>query len=112
MNRVDRSPVDALSEVETRAALRAVGRVFHLAGEQARKIPVSKTLADVLAAARTLPELLAEPDEFRSHFRPALQQLVSHHREYSSVLNEFDRSTGRRRCPMEDDLWFDCGGGS
>lgn len=103
--------VEALSEVETRAALRAVGRVFHLAGEQARHA-ASNNLADVLSAARTLPELLAEPDEFRTGFRPALQRLVSRHREYAAVLTEFDRSTGNRRCAVEDDPWIDCGGDS
>jgi len=105
------SSIETLSDVETRAALRAVGRVFHLAGEQARRVQSSE-LADVLTAARTLPELLAEPDEFRCEFRPALQRLVSRHREYATVLTEFDRCTGNRRCPVEDDLWIDCGGDS
>ena len=104
--------VEALSDIETRAALRAVGRVFHLAGEHARLHPSADGLADVLSSARSLPELLSEPDEFRSRFRPALQRLVSRHREYAAVLTEYDRSTGTRRCPVEDDLWIDCGGDS
>lgn len=112
MNCGDFLSTDALSDVETRAALRAVGRVFHLAGEQARREPVGDALADVLCTARALPELLAVPDEFRSSFRPALQRIAARHREYAPVLSEFDRSTGTRRCPVEDDLWIDCGGDS
>lgn len=104
--------VEALSESETRAGLRAVGRVMHLAGEQARGRTGPDQLADVLSAARTLPELLAEPDEFRSRFRPTLQQIARRNREFACVLAEFDRSTGTRRCPVEDDLWIDCGGDS
>lgn len=106
------SPVEALSETETRAGLRAVGRVLQLAGEHARHADRTDRLADALSAARSLPELIAEPDEFRVRFRPALQRLVDRHREFAPVLSEFDRSTGVRRCrPPEDDLWFDCGGG-
>jgi hypothetical protein len=111
MSREIVSPVDALSETETRAGLRAVGRVLQLAGEHARRSDRPDKLADVLSAARGLPELLAEPDEFRVRFRPALQKLVDRHREFAAVLSEFDRATGVRRCrPPEDDLWFDCGG--
>jgi hypothetical protein len=111
MNRGLISVVDALTESETRAALRAVGRVIHLAGEQARGRK-AEALAEVLADARTLPELLAEPEEFRARFRPTLQRLVTRHREFACVLSEFDRSTGTRRCPVEDDPWIDCGGDS
>jgi hypothetical protein len=111
MNRAVLSDVDMLSEAETRAALRAVGRVLSLAGEHARRHAPDQ-LADVLCSARTLPEMLNDPDEFRARFRPALQRLASRHREYASVLSEFDRGTGTRRCPVEDDLWIDCGGDS
>jgi hypothetical protein len=112
MNRGLVVSADALTESETRAALRAVGRVIHLAGEQVRGRKGADHLADVLSDARTLPELLAEPEEFRARFRPTLQRLVSRHREFACVLSEFDRSTGTRRCPVEDDPWIDCGGDS
>ena len=112
MTRGSVSPVEVLTEVETRAGLRAVCRVLDVVGQQARRNRPAGELADVLSAARTLPEMLAEPDEFRVRFRPALQRLADRHRDFAPVLNEFDRSTGVRRCrPAEDDLWFDCGGG-
>jgi DNA polymerase III alpha subunit len=111
MNRAVLSEAETLSDVETRAALRAVGRVLSLAGESARRNSTDQ-LADVLTSARTLPEMISDPDEFRARFRPALQRLAARHREYASVLSEFDRGTGTRRCPVEDDLWIDCGGDS
>lgn len=100
---------ESLTESESRAGLRAVSRVLCLAGEQAYRHDDEK-LAEVLSTARQLPELIAEPDEFRARFRPTLQRLVACHREFASVLSEFDRSTGTRRCPVEDDMWVDCGG--
>lgn len=88
-----------------------MGRVLDLIGEQARTRDTDH-LVDVLSAVRSLPALLAAPDEFRCRFRPTLERLVARHRVYAPVLSEFDRATGTRRChPPEDDLWFDCGGG-
>ena len=111
MTRGSVSSVDVLTEVETRAGLRAVCRVLDVVGQQARRHRSADELADMLTAARTLPEMLAEPDEFRVRFRPALQRLADRSRDFAPVLNEFDRSTGVRRCRAEDDPWFDCGGG-
>ena len=97
------SPCAPLTDAETRAALRAVGRVLDLAGESARPAPPT-AVAAALHAARTLPDLLARPDAFRDRFRPALERLARRHRRFGPALDEFDEATDRH-----SDLWRDCG---
>jgi hypothetical protein len=109
-------PPTPLSETETRAALRAVGRILQLARDEVGRFARADKLADVLASAGTLPELLARPALFRERFRPTLEGLADRHGEFAAVLSEFDRSTNpaprpRRRKALYEDLWVDCGAG-
>lgn len=94
------SPCAPLTDAETRAALKAVGRVLDLAAEPAPPAAV----ADALHAARTLPELLSRPADFRDRFRPALKRLARKHRRFGEALQVFDEGTDRH-----PDLWRDCG---
>lgn len=94
------SPCAPLTDAETRAALKAVGRVLDLASGSAPPAAV----ADALHAARTLPDLLSRPDEFRDRFRPALKRLARRHRRFGEALHAYDEATDRH-----PDLWRDCG---
>jgi hypothetical protein len=94
------SPCAPLTDTETRAALRAVGRVLDQAADAAPPAAV----AAALHAARTLPDLLSSPDDFRDSFRPALERLARRHRRFSPALDEFDEATDRH-----PHLWRDCG---
>jgi hypothetical protein len=105
-----------LTETETRAALRAVGRILALARDEVGRFARADKLTDVLSSAGALPEMLTRPAVFRERFRPTLEGLACRHREFAPVLSEFDRSTNpparprRRKAPYED-LWIDCGAG-
>jgi hypothetical protein len=106
-----------LSDTETRAALRAVGRVLDAARDRAHIVDGCAELADILDSAGRLPRLLARPELFRDRFRPTLEGLARRFPELGPALTEFDRSTAplnprprRRPCP-EAELWIDCGAG-
>ncbi len=106
-------PTSPLSDTETRAALRAVGRILELARDEARRFARADKLADVLTSAGSLPELLTRPALFRERFRPTLEGLARRHREFAPVLSEFDRTTNpaarpRRKPHPFDDLYIDC----
>ena len=88
-----------LTDAETRAALKAVGRVLDLASGSP-----PAAVADALHAARTLPDLLSDPDDFRDRFRPALKRLARRHRRFGEALQAYDEATDRY-----PDLWRDCG---
>lgn len=105
MSTVVLSSCAPLTDVETRAALRAVGRVLDLAACPDRPSG-PEAVADALTAARTLPDLLREADTFRDQFRPALERLARRHRNFAPALDEFDTATDRH-----PELWRDCGGG-
>jgi hypothetical protein len=105
-----------LTETETRAALRAVGQILELARDEVGLGEPADKLTDVLTSAGALPEMLTRPADFRERFRPTLEGLVRRHGEFAPVLSEFDRSTNpparpRRRKPLYDELWIDCGAG-
>lgn len=94
------SPCAPLSAAETRAALKAVGRVLDLAADPAPPAAV----AAALRAAHSLPDLLARPDAFRDRFRPALERLARRHRRFGPALDEFDEATDQH-----PEFWRDCG---
>lgn len=109
----DLSAAPALSEAETRAGLWAIRRVLDLARHAAAGRAAHDDLADVLAAAGTLPDLMLRPVGFPDRFRGALERLARRHDTFAPVVAEFDRLTGRvprrlRRHP-DDDPWRDCG---
>lgn len=109
-----RAPAPPLSDTETRAALRAVGRILELARDEVGRFAAADKLADVLGSARPLPEMLARPAVFREHFRATLERLALRHRDFAGVLAEFDRATNpapriRPRRPLYEELWVDCG---
>jgi hypothetical protein len=103
-----------LTEAETRAGLWAIRRVLDLARHAAGQADPAD-LADVLAAAGDLPDLMLRPAGFPDRFRTTLEGLACRHEGYAPVLAEFDRLTGRvrRRRPRhpDDDPWRDCGAG-
>jgi broad specificity phosphatase PhoE len=105
-----------LTETETRAALRAVGRILELARDEVGRFARADKLSDVLASAGSLPEMLTRPAVFRERFRPTLEGLARRHEEFAPVLSEYDRWTNppprpRRRKALYDELWIDCGAG-
>jgi hypothetical protein len=106
-----------LSDTETRAAMRAVGRVLDAARDRAHVVDGCGELADILDSAGRLPRLLSRPDLFRDRFRPTLEGLARRFPDLGPALTEFDRSTAplhprpRRQLSPEAELWIDCGAG-
>lgn len=106
-----------LSERETRAGLRAMGRVLEVSRDEVRRSVPIDNLAGILDSTAKMSEMLTRPEMFREQFRPTLERLADEHHEFSAVLTEFDRATrpGQRRRRMAmtslEDLWIDCAAG-
>jgi hypothetical protein len=84
-----------LTDVETRAALRAIHRILVLARLQAYEKADPAELADILDAVEFLPEMLLRPAEFDDLFRGTLASLADKHPRFPGVLAEFDAAVGR-----------------
>jgi hypothetical protein len=79
-----------LTDVENRAALRAIHRVLVLARLRAYERADPAELADMLDAVEFLPEMLVRPAEFDDLFRRTLASLAVKHQRFKSVVDEFD----------------------
>jgi hypothetical protein len=85
-----------LTDVETRAALRAIHRILVLARLRAYERADPAELADILDAVEFLPEMLLRPAAFDDLFRGTLESLAAKYPRFPGVLTEFDAAVG---CP-------------
>lgn len=82
-----------LTEVELRAALRAIHRLLVAARNMAHDRTDSAMLANVLDTAEVLPQSLFHPAEFDDLFRPTLDALAGQFPAFRGIRDEFIDAT-------------------